>query len=455
MWVEVALPPIPTPILACSVPINGDAAAVWTNTGVFRVRLNKTPVLFRSHSPTEAETKFDAEKGQFLSYGYDFVMTGFCGKHGWRKDPQLTIEHAHGDRIDCDLGSSRVRIVNPAGMCTLEVSGVQSADKFILASFSRFWIRKSVSKYFVVCDTNQLRIFRYKSDRAGAAPKWSSYGNRATKESLLKAIVNNPDDDFPRLVFADWLEEHGDVERAEFIRIQCRIAERNRLEFVPQMDPDRIRMEELQKQNAERWIAELGTVRGFDFETKFHRGFPIAIVNRMSVATKSATLADLLSRVPFDYVSLYRIREPDITSIANWSAPSRWRHLQIYNSCHESFPFTERILKKSTLGGLRSIEFHGWFGSELTQAVCESAARQNLEQLSIHWPSIQDGDRPLLPLLTKSRCPESMKIVTFHSTIHMSSINAMLGDLKRLAKRVENVIFISQESRDTFTEIRL
>ncbi len=41
---------------------------------------------------------------------------------------------------------------------------------------------------------------------------------------LLRAILDNPAEDTPRLVFADWLEENGQGERAEFIRVQCEIA---------------------------------------------------------------------------------------------------------------------------------------------------------------------------------------------------------------------------------------
>ena len=40
------------------------------------------------------------------------------------------------------------------------------------------------------------------------------------RDALLAAIHAAPEDDAPRLVYADWLEEHGEVERAEFIRIQ-------------------------------------------------------------------------------------------------------------------------------------------------------------------------------------------------------------------------------------------
>lgn len=41
---------------------------------------------------------------------------------------------------------------------------------------------------------------------------------------FLKAIVANPDDDLPRLVYADWLDERGEYDRAEFIRVQIEIA---------------------------------------------------------------------------------------------------------------------------------------------------------------------------------------------------------------------------------------
>jgi uncharacterized protein (TIGR02996 family) len=42
--------------------------------------------------------------------------------------------------------------------------------------------------------------------------------------ALLAAIREAPDDDAPRLVYADWLDEHGQPERAEFIRVQCELA---------------------------------------------------------------------------------------------------------------------------------------------------------------------------------------------------------------------------------------
>src|SRR5262245_7595251 len=41
-------------------------------------------------------------------------------------------------------------------------------------------------------------------------------------DPFLLTIRDRPDDDGPRLVYADWLEERGDCDRAELIRLQCR-----------------------------------------------------------------------------------------------------------------------------------------------------------------------------------------------------------------------------------------
>lgn len=53
------------------------------------------------------------------------------------------------------------------------------------------------------------------------------------REALLAAIKAFPDEDTPRLVYADWLDEHGESERAALIRYSCspRFANRRTAEF--------------------------------------------------------------------------------------------------------------------------------------------------------------------------------------------------------------------------------
>lgn len=45
------------------------------------------------------------------------------------------------------------------------------------------------------------------------------------REAFMRAIIAKPKDDLPRLIFADWLDWRGEPERAEFIRVQCKLAE--------------------------------------------------------------------------------------------------------------------------------------------------------------------------------------------------------------------------------------
>jgi uncharacterized protein (TIGR02996 family) len=70
-------------------------------------------------------------------------------------------------------------------------------------------------------------------------------------EPFLRAICQAPDDDAPRLVFADWLEENGDPDRAEFIRLHVRLTR----------EPDAVdladRCTNLFQVKSRRWIADL------------------------------------------------------------------------------------------------------------------------------------------------------------------------------------------------------
>jgi uncharacterized protein (TIGR02996 family) len=66
-------------------------------------------------------------------------------------------------------------------------------------------------------------------------------------EAFLRAIFDAPDDDTPRLVYADFLQENGEDLRAELIRVQCEMAR-----FEPSDDAEsRQRFEELARQQDE------------------------------------------------------------------------------------------------------------------------------------------------------------------------------------------------------------
>ncbi len=98
------------------------------------------------------------------------------------------------------------------------------------------------------------------------------------RDALIAAIHAAPDDDTPRLVYADWLEERGgvdDVLRARFIRMQCESA---RLEPGDQVK-ERLdmRCQQIAGKCAQRWFPEHTATNWFGtyFPYPFDRGMPV------------------------------------------------------------------------------------------------------------------------------------------------------------------------------------
>jgi uncharacterized protein (TIGR02996 family) len=91
----------------------------------------------------------------------------------------------------------------------------------------------------------------------------------AVEPALLRAILDDPEDDGIRLIYADWLEEHGRAERAEFIRAQIEGAR------LPPAGTERrralrARQAALVAEHSAAWAVDLPPlVRAY----VFHRGF--------------------------------------------------------------------------------------------------------------------------------------------------------------------------------------
>ncbi|MCA9176055.1 MAG: TIGR02996 domain-containing protein [Planctomycetales bacterium] len=79
---------------------------------------------------------------------------------------------------------------------------------------------------------------------------------------FLKAILADPDDDMPRLVYADWLHDQGDP-RGEFIQLQCELAEIHRnfyavdQELIDRHDDLVERQQDMLLEHGDRWRAAL------------------------------------------------------------------------------------------------------------------------------------------------------------------------------------------------------
>src|SRR5262245_42507168 len=73
------------------------------------------------------------------------------------------------------------------------------------------------------------------------------------EDAILADVIQNPDDDLPRLAYADWLDEHGDEIRAKFIRAQLRLFR------SPENDPE---CEPLRNRCWELWGSHRATLAG-------------------------------------------------------------------------------------------------------------------------------------------------------------------------------------------------
>jgi uncharacterized protein (TIGR02996 family) len=87
------------------------------------------------------------------------------------------------------------------------------------------------------------------------------------EDAFLQTILDSPDDDAPRLVFADWLEEQGNP-RGEFIRLQCQRAKLTK--YDPEWPGLLARESALLKQFEKDWSKP---VLRYVEEAQYRRGF--------------------------------------------------------------------------------------------------------------------------------------------------------------------------------------
>ena len=140
------------------------------------------------------------------------------------------------------------------------------------------------------------------------------------EETFLSAILAQPDDDTVRLVYADWLAEHGDPDRGEFIRVEVELA---------RTPPDTIAAErrrsvlygrraELLKRHKAAWLAPFAPhARESSFERGFVQFFEVSAAAFAEHAGRWAALT------PLTRVKITNCREWDLDAGRNVSCAGR------------------------------------------------------------------------------------------------------------------------------------
>lgn len=123
---------------------------------------------------------------------------------------------------------------------------------------------------------------------------------RTEADPLLAAVLAAPDDDAPRLIYADWLDEHGRPERATFIRLQVELA--RLLRYDPRREVLSRKAGRLLDLYRDDWLAELPTIDGVTWGD-FERGF-VSAVSVRSIAQFERAAARIWAAAPVHALDL-------------------------------------------------------------------------------------------------------------------------------------------------------
>jgi uncharacterized protein (TIGR02996 family) len=212
-------------------------------------------------------------------------------------------------------------------------------------------------------------------------------------DAFLRDIREHPDDDAVRLIYADWLEEHArsdaDRARAEFIRVQCRLAAG--VTHVAERLALEVRERRLLSRHRAGWLAPLaGLVR----HAEFRRGFVESV--RVRIETFLERGADLFAAEPVrDVVLTGRLSPPRVARLAGAPPLGHVRRLGLG-------PVGERAAARALDYGLRAPVLAGllgspflarltglelglvWVGDAQVRALAASPVAPRLERLAFH-----------------------------------------------------------------------
>jgi uncharacterized protein (TIGR02996 family) len=208
----------------------------------------------------------------------------------------------------------------------------------------------------------------------------------ADRAAFLRAIADHPDDDLPRLIYADWLDEHGDPARAEFIRVQCElagppVAESRRSDLLA-------RERELLKAHGQEWAAEWHGLRGVAWDG-FERGF-VGTFHVTDVAEFVTSSEHALRAVPIGRLSVRSARTSDVRTLVTSPVMAYLPALSIDGSGFGNAG-AEVLAAAPAARGLRRLALtRDQIGDRGAQALAESPHLADLRSLDLTGNRIGD-----------------------------------------------------------------
>ncbi|CAN5259653.1 hypothetical protein BH11PLA2_BH11PLA2_11340 [soil metagenome] len=213
-------------------------------------------------------------------------------------------------------------------------------------------------------------------------------------EALLRAVCASPDDDLPRLVLADWLEEQGDAAQAEFIRAQVQLA------TTPPWEPFAVTVKHRRPDllTGQPWRETLprigsGIMVDWNPDGPFRRGFGYS-VHVKQLATFLTMAPQLLEVCPVGELLLPSGTREDWNAFANAPWLRNIRSLKFTFASNLIEPV--RALAASPYAtGLESVAFDVCTSPAMgviVEALVQSPLAKQLKRLSFSVGSDTDGE---------------------------------------------------------------
>lgn len=233
------------------------------------------------------------------------------------------------------------------------------------------------------------------------------------KDAFLADICESPDEDTPRLVFADWLDDHNEPDRAAFIRAQCSTAARQK---ASRHDP-------------RGWAGPLGEWCERVF---YHRGF----VEEIHIQTHKflERAEDIFRLAPIRLVRLVHLYSDHIAALARLPQLARLSVLQAHGNYRHAG--CETLFQSPYLNDLPGLAVNDTpIGPAGLRALLESPSLSRLTHLHLGATSIRLEGINLL-----ARSPKCQHLICLDLRGNGQSVRALraldrspyLGNLRRL-----------------------
>jgi len=236
---------------------------------------------------------------------------------------------------------------------------------------------------------------------------------------LYQTILDHPHDDAPRLIYADWLEEHGDSVRADFIRLQCRLATMD--EWEDDYVPLREQIATIKQTYGKAWLAEFPGLK--DRYPRFVRGFvgDVSASHRWWLRQGKG----ISRRTPIEELWLESsVNELEEILAAPWTARLSALHLKF-----QVEPVKREHVELLARTAFRTLRLLDLSSNRLTPLLIEPLAKTH------HWPELRELDlgrnsflRGGLGSLVREQLPWQLQHLSVRDCqLERMDIDALLG----------------------------